>query len=231
MRAAGTNNGWGEIRVNALLRRLPALLLALLFLIVIICDGGATWLWGRLGFRIHKYDREKKTADLAVDCTTATDLCAILSLLDTSGGVPTIRTPMDAVKSSRDRILSMTFSQKPAYYMGNADLLAAVEKAYPGRNYFVFIPQADFEQVVYAAFGGRYRVNHTGGSIWKYLPAVDGYTTLYTSSVSDNGLTITSLWEGEGAYHATVRDGENLYSALFVKREDGSAYLSYLIRL
>ena len=224
-------NGWNEITSTKLLRRLPALLLALLFVVCLLCDGGGSWLRGRLGFRAHKYDREKPLYSLSLSGATATDIQKILSYLSVNDGIiQPIRTPIDAVKQNKDAILCAMFAERTEYYMGNAALLADVEKKYPGKDYTVFIPAADFARTVYANFGGRYAVKHAGTSLWKYLPAAKGYTTLYSLSLqNETKITLSSLWRGERALHATVLCGGREYTAVFIPREDGSFYLEYLI--
>ncbi len=211
-----------------------ALLLFLTTLLLVSCVAGSNVLWvrGLLGLDIGDYAAEPTEQALPVNGKTAEMLTEhITFLLDGSVHLTPFAGTDEAVKFYRDKILNAMLRSNYAHYNGNAELLARVGEVDPQLRAFTLIPAVDFENTVFRYFGGT-TVEHQNGKVFSYLSRADLYTTGIQARECGVAIEITSLEETANTYrmHFSLTDGDTRadYQAIFVKRNDGSAYFKVL---
>lgn len=191
-------------------------------------------LLARLGFDTHDYRGEKTLYVHDPESETAQTLAAMMRRLS-------VNTPMltpfsgakEAADACRDAVLNQLLERGYAQYAGNTALLAEAARAYPQMQISVLIPAADFEAVVYSAFGGSEKITNKSGSIFRYLDRIDAYTTAATPQSSSVVTTVVRCEETERTYRLTFINSLDSvvspeYFALMIKREDGSVYIRSL---
>ena len=214
-----THRGW----------MLLILLLTAVFLVSCVAGSNPLWVRGMFGIDVAQYGGEQVTQTLATDSEVAQMLCDMVGIL-TFGS--TKLTPFEstaqAVRHYRDAILNDMLRDNYALYTGNSQLLAGVTAAYPKTVITTLIPRADFENTVFRYFGGT-SVRHRDGEVFTYLSRVQAYTAPIQAWQSRVLVMPELVAETSHTYRMRFRlaiDGEisDLYTAVFVKREDQSCY-------
>ena len=128
----------------------------------------------------------------------------------------------------RDAILNDMLRDHYMQYSGNGALLGSVANEYPGEVISTLIPKEDFESTVTRCCGTA-SVRHRSGSVFNFLGRVGGYTAPIQAWESRVQILVDSLEETEHTWRMSFRlsDGveeSTAYTAVFVRREDGSCY-------
>lgn len=210
-------------------------LLLAVSLLLVSCVAGSNLLWVRslFGADIASYRSEPVIATHPSDGDIAQELCDALELL-TSGSVylKEFRTVSQAVRIYRDEILNALVRTNYASYVGDPTLTQTVGKAYPYLTAAVLIPEADFESAV-SRYLGASTVSNRSGEHFTYLSKADCYTAPMQAKALSVTIEADAPQETEHTYrmHFTLTDSDGnsaAYSALYIKRTDGPAYLRAL---
>lgn len=205
------------------------ILLTTLFLVSCVAGSNVLWIKGLFGWDVDDYASEATDRALSLDGEIAEELTDTVRMVTSDSiHLDGFRTTSQAVKLYRDAILNDMLRSNYVRYTGNTKLLTAAQGAYPYTVFSMLIPTADFENTVYRYFGGT-SVDHRNGDAFSYLDRAGAYTSVVQARACDITLSIVSLVETENTYRmcftlsdAVETSGE--YTAIFVKREDGSCY-------
>ena len=210
---------------------LTILLLILSSVLLVSCVAGpnALWIRGLFGLDVNDYFAEEPQRQLQPDGTVAAILTNMVTILvsDSIYLTPFSGTS-EAVRIYRDAILNDMLRDDYSRYTGNREALDAVERAYPYLSAATLISKNDFENVVYRYFGGT-TVSHRGTEVFSFLSRAGYYTSPMQAQECTVDVNILSLYETEHTYRMQFvltanGDASNVYTAVFVKRTDGSCY-------
>ena len=210
---------------------LTILLLLLSSVLLVSCMAGPNALWIRSIFRldVNDYFSESPLRQLQPDSTTATLLCNIVTIIvsDSIHLTPFSGTG-EAVRIYRDAILKDMLRDDYSRYTGNRQAIDAVSRAYPYLSAATLIAKDDFENVVFRYFGGT-SVSHKSGDAFSYLSRAGYYTSPLQARECTTEVEILEIYETEHTYRmqfVLTANGEtsDVYTAIFVKRDDGSCY-------
>ncbi len=212
---------------------LVLLLLTAVFLVSCVAGSNPLWIKGLFGIDVANYDAEPTEALLPTDGETAASLCDTVEiLLSGSTQLKTFRNTSQAVKYYRDAILNDMLRDHYVLYTGNTQLLSEASRCYPQVSLSTLIPKSDFENRVFRYFGGT-NVSHRDGEVFSYLSRVEAYTAPLQAWEAQVEIAVLSLEETAHTYRMsfTLSDGSAVsapYTAHFIKRDDGSAFLNSL---
>ena len=205
-----------------------------IFLVSCMANANVTWVRGMLGYDVTDYEGEEIVATLSVDDVRAEALCDMVRILSADRGIhlACFSTTDEAVAQYRDAVLSYMLRQNYSRYTGNQAELAAAAEQYPQMQLSTLIPEQDFENVVFRYFGGV-RVKNANGALYSYLKRAGCYTAPLQGRVHQTDILVLSLEETANTYRMQLqlREGDacsGTYTAVFVKRDDGSAYFRSL---
>ena len=210
---------------------LTILLLVLCTVLLVSCVAGpnALWIRGLFGLDINDYFSEDPLRQLQPDGATAAMLTNIVTIIvgDSIHLTPFSGTS-EAVRIYRDAILNDMLRDDYSRYTGNPQAIEAVSRTNPYLSTATLIAKADFENVVFRYFGGT-SVSHKNGSAFSYLSRAGYYTSPLQARECVAEVTILELYETEHTFRMQfilTANGENsdVYTAVFVKRDDGSCY-------
>ncbi len=210
---------------------LTILLLALSSVLLVSCMAGpnALWIRGLFGLDVNDYFSEAPLRQLQPDGATASLLsnmvCIIVS--DSIRLTPFSGTG-EAVRIYRDAILNDMLRDDYSRYTGNRQAIEDVSRTNPYLSAATLIAKEDFENVVFRYFGGT-SVSHKSGDAFSYLSRAGYYTSPLQARECVAEVTILELYETEHTFRMQfilTANGENsdVYTAVFVKRGDGSCY-------
>ena len=210
---------------------LTILLLLLSSVLLVSCMAGpnALWIRGVFGLDVNDYFSETPLRQLQPDGAAAAMLSNIVTIVVSDG---ITLTPFsgtgEAVRIYRDAILNDMLRDEYSRYTGNRQALDAVAKNYPYLSAATLISKSDFENVVFRYFGGT-TVSHKNGDAFSYLSRSGYYTSPVQARECLAEVNVLELYETENTYrmHFTLTaQGEtsDVYTAVFVKRSDGSCY-------
>ena len=211
------------------------LLLFLLSALLVSCTAGsnAAWIRSLLGTDVASYRSEEVKATLDPESETAQELCATMEyFLSGSVQLREFRNSIQALRLYRDEILNALMRRNYSSYVGNPTLSAAVSRSYPQITASVLIPQDDFETAASYCLGLS-SVSNGNGKLFSYLPRAACYIPPSQAKALTVRMSVRSLEETENTYRLffMLEDAEGqsaCYSAMFVKRGEGSAYLKSL---
>ncbi|MBE6599342.1 MAG: hypothetical protein E7638_07875 [Ruminococcaceae bacterium] len=188
-----------------------------------------------LGFDTYDYMGEAVTATHTGDSETAALLRPILDILITdSTELPAFDNMGDAITSYRDAVLRHMLETEYTKYSGNRRLIEEAAEEYPELQITQIIPADDFEYTVYRYFGGDVKVSHKDGGVFRYLKKVEGYICNMVPADGGVEAEIISVDETERTYRVRFRctadETTSEYTALVIKREDGTYYFKKLER-
>ncbi len=210
---------------------LTILLLVLCSVLLVSCMAGpnALWIRGLFGLDVNDYFSEAPLRQLQSDGTTAALLSNMVSIIvsDSIRLTPFSGTG-EAVRIYRDAILNDMLRDDYSRYTGNREALDNVSRAYPYLSTSTLIAKDDFENVVFRYFGGT-SVSHKNGDAFSYLSRAGYYTSPMQARECVAEVDILELYETEHTYRmqfVLTANGEasEAYTAVFVKRSDGSCY-------
>ncbi len=218
-------------------RGVGVLVLLLLFttLLLVSCMAGSDILWvrGFFGADIEEMIAEPVLQTHEVNGALAETLSQTVDIvLDDRIHLRPFRGTDEAVELYRDEILGYMLRANYQAYTGNRDAIERAEAAYPHTVFMTLIPKRDFENTVFRHFGGT-SVLHEDGTSFAYLKNASYYTTPISPRERQVTLTVQSLEETANTYRLVfiLSDGEETstpYTAVFVKRDDGTAYWNAL---
>lgn len=206
------------------------LLLTAVFLVSCVAGSNPLWIRSMFGIDAANYRQETAEATLATDGQTAEELCDVLGvLLSGSLELQPFQSTAQAVKYYRDAVLNDMLRDHYSAYTGNTALLSAAEAAYPHTVLSTLIPKADFENAVYRVFGGT-AVRHASGNVFSYLARSNAYTAPLQAWEITVGVEVRILVETAHTYRMEFvlfngTEESAVYTAVFVKREDGNPYI------
>ena len=189
----------------------------------------ALWIRGVFGLDVNDYFSETPLRQLQPDGAASAMLSNIVTIVVSDG---ITLTPFsgtgEAVRIYRDAILNDMLRDEYSRYTGNRQALDAVAKNYPYLSAATLISKSDFENVVFRYFGGT-TVSHKSGDAFSYLSRSGYYTSPVQARECLAEVNVLELYETENTYrmHFTLTaQGEtsDVYTAVFVKRSDGSCY-------
>ena len=210
---------------------LTILLLLLCSVLLVSCMAGpnALWIRGVFGLDVNDYFSEAPLRQLQPDGAAAAMLTNIVTIIvsDSIRLTPFSGTG-EAVRLYRDAILNDMLRDDYSRYTGNRTAVDAVGRAYPYLSAATLISKDDFENVVFRYFGGT-SVSHKSGDAFSYLSRAGYYTSPLQARKCVAEVTILELYETEHTYRmqfVLTANGETStpYTAVFVKRSDGSCY-------
>lgn len=210
---------------------LSILLLLLSSVLLVSCMAGpnALWIRGIFGLDVNDYFSEAPLRQLQPDGAAATLLCNMVTIIvsDSIHLTPFSGTG-EAVRIYRDAILNDMLRDDYSRYTGNRQAVDAVGRAYPYLSAATLIAKNDFENVVFRYFGGT-SVSHKSGEAFSYLARAGYYTSPLQARECTAEIEILELYETEHTYRmqfVLTANGEtsDVYTAVFVKRDDGSCY-------
>ena len=210
---------------------LTVLLLMLCSVLLVSCMAGpnALWIRGVFGLDVNDYFAEAPIRQLQPDGATATTLSNMVGIIvsDSIHLTPFSGTS-EAVRIYRDAILNDMLRDDYSRYTGNRQAINTVSRAYPHLSTSTLIAKDDFENVVFRYFGGT-SVSHKSGEAFSYLSRAGYYTSPLQARECAVEINIHELYETEHTYRmqfVLTANGEssNVYTAVFLKRTDGSCY-------
>lgn len=214
-------------------RRMFSLLLMLMmttvFLVSCVAGGSGKWFKSLLGLDVYDYIAEAVEAECEVNGALADSLSETIRIVLGNGiHLEGFQTTAQAVGLYRDRILNYMLCTNYARYTGNEAAIEAVESVYPRTVVSTLISTDDFESTVYRFFGMG-SVDHKNSGAFQYLSKAGYYTSPLCAREAETVLRVLSLHETANTYRMqfVLSNGEETsepYTALFVKREDGSCY-------
>ena len=209
-------------------------LISCIFLVSCMANANVIWVRGLLGYDVTDYEGEATVATLSTTDERVGALCAMVDILASDRGVSLecFANTGEAVSLYRDAILDFMLRQKYSQYTGNRGELDRVLAQYPQMQLSTVIPAKDFENTVFRYFGGV-SVKNASGALYSYLKRADCYTTPLQGRVYDTAIEVLSLEETQNTYRMRFvlsddASSSGNYTAVFVKREDGSAYFRSL---
>ncbi len=211
------------------------LLLLGIAVLLVSCVAGSEGLFlgGLFGKRLSGYRAEATLALHGNEEPLAGELCSALAVLCSDNvHLSEFDTPAKAVELYRDDILNSLLRSNYSAYVGHSVLSDAVLKDYPYLSASVLIPEADFENAA-ARYLGASTVSNRDGNYFAYLSRSDCYTTPTQGKALAVELTPQQIEETQSTYRVQFSLSDNdgntaAYSALFLKRSDGTAYLRSL---
>ena len=210
---------------------LTILLLALSSVLLVSCMAGpnALWIRGLFGLDVNDYFSEAPLRQLQPDGATASLLSNMVGIIvsDSIRLTPFSGTG-EAVRIYRDAILNDMLRDDYSRYTGNRQAIEDVSRTNPYLSTATLIAKEDFENVVFRYFGGT-SVSHKSGDAFSYLSRAGYYTSPLQARECVAEVTILELYETEHTFRMQfilTANGENsdVYTAVFVKRGDGSCY-------
>jgi hypothetical protein len=210
---------------------LAILLLVLCSVLLVSCMAGpsALWIRGVFGLDVNDYFLEAPLRQLQPDGAAAAMLTNMVTIVvsDSVHLTPFSGTG-EAVRIYRDAILNDMLRDDYSRYTGNRQSLDDVARAYPYLSAATLISKKDFENVVFRFFGGT-TVSHKSGDAFSYLSRAGYYTSPLQARECVTEVNILELYETEHTYRmqfTLTANGETSesYTAVFVKRSDGSCY-------
>ena len=210
---------------------LAILLLLLTSVLLVSCMAGpnALWIRGIFGLDVNDYLSEAPLRQLQPDGAAAAMLTNMVGIVvgDSIHLSPFSGTG-EAVRIYRDAILNDMLRDDYSRYTGNRDAIDATLRAYPYLSAATLISKEDFENVVFRFFGGT-TVNHKSGDAFSYLSRAGYYTSPLQARECTAEITVLEIYETEHTYRmqfVLTANGvaSSAYTAVFVKRDDGSCY-------
>ena len=210
---------------------LTILLLILLSVLLVSCVAGpsALWIRGLFGLDTNDYFSEAPLRQLQPDGAAAAMLSNMVTIIVSDGiQLSPFSGTGEAVRLYRDAILNDMVRDDYSRYTGNRQSLDDVARAYPYLSAATLISKKDFENVVFRFFGGT-TVSHKSGDAFSYLSRAGYYTSPLQARECVTEVNILELYETEHTYRmqfTLTANGETSesYTAVFVKRSDGSCY-------
>lgn len=208
-------------------------LFSALFLVSCVAGSNALWVKGILGLDLKDYRAEPVEHTLEMESKTCSELCEILDMLT----VNTLELKPFSKASKipelyRDEILNTMLCEGYASYVGDPEALARVAKDYPNATYSTLISEEALETQLSRYFGLQ-SVDHTDGQMFTHLERSGYYTFSYSVWNDETEIRPLVLEETYHTYRlqfCVVRGEESssVYTAIFVKRDDGTCYLRAL---
>lgn len=201
------------------------------------CSGGGsiyTSIMSAFGFDMNDYGAEDILRVLGPEDEGYEGIVKIIGILTLdSARIAPFENPRDAASGNRDAILNYMLNTSYAAYSGNSELLSMASEEYPQYNITTLIPEGDFESTVYRFFGGNSSVKHENSARYMYLERVGAYTAAGQPLSVTVTVNISNCVETDHTYRVafTLTDEtENTasYTAMIMKREDGTMYMRYL---
>ena len=213
------------------------LLFSALFLVSCVAGSNALWVKGILGLDLKDYRAETVEHTLDPESALCKELCETLDMLTVNSTELTpFSKPSKIAELYRDEILNTMLCEGYAAYVGNPEAIEAVASDYPNATYSVLISEEALETQLSRYFGVQ-SVDHADGEMYDHLDRSGYYTFSYcvwNDETEIRPLTLEETYHTYRLQFCVVRgEGEaqecsSVYTAIFVKRDDGTCYLRAL---
>ena len=177
-----------------------------------------------------KPHEESVVRSLPTDGEVADTLCEMIRMLTVNSPVlPEFDNITEAMEKCRDSVLYYMLTKNYGKYTGDIEKLDYAVSVYPQMQIMNLIPAREFEETVYAAFGGTKKITHESGRLFVYLDKIAAYTSVTMLDDDPVKVNVIELAETENTYRMKFRcDAGGVtsseYRAIFVKRDDGTVY-------
>lgn len=213
---------------------LVLVLLCSAFLVSCMASANVTWVRALLGFDVTDYEGEAAIATLSAEDERCGELCEMIGILSADRGtrLEAFENTSQAVSIYRDAILGYMLRENYSRYTGNRAELDRAASAYPQMHLSMLIPKSDFENTVFRYFGGV-SVKNESGALYSYLNRAGCYTAPIQGQTHYTSIQVQSLEETAHTYRMkfVLSEGtetSGVYTAVFLKRDDGSCYFRSL---
>lgn len=227
-------SGYTRFRRRRTAILISVLLLTTVFMVSCMAGNSRQWFLEVLGWDVETYASETTERDVTTDDALAAKLTESVRLLvSDSIFLQPFQGTSQAVELYRDAILNALLRNNYTLYTGNSALISTAQTVYPHTVFSTLIPAADFENAVCRYFGGT-SFTHQSGNAFTYLERAKCYTSAVQPWDCHASITILSVEETANTYRMrfTLSDEtrtSDVYTGLFVKREDGSCYWKALM--
>ena len=167
---------------------------------------------------------------LSADGEVAETLCDMTRMLTVNSPIlPEFDNISEAMESCRDSVLYYMLTKNYGKYTGDIEKLDRAVAEYPRMQITNLIPAREFEETVYASFGGTKKITNESGRLFVYLEKVAAYTSVTMLDEDPIAVKVTELAETENTYRMRFRceAGDVTspeYIGIFMKRDDGTVY-------
>lgn len=205
------------------MKKILTLLLLAVLLCTVSCDAGGS-----------VYITEDIIREVPEGDPLREDVLGMLRMLSIdSADIPEFDTTKEALSLFRDSLLNYMCCENYRKYAGNSEQLAEINEKNPGLDVTAAIPAKEFESEMYRYFGGDVKIVHRSTALFTYLERSDVYVPVTAPIEAGYDAELTKLSESENSLRVEFACSANgrtkSYSALVVKREDGSMYFDALI--
>lgn len=175
-------------------------------------------------------EEEPVKATLPADGEVADKLSGMVRMLSVNSPIiPEFDDITEAMEKCRDSVLYYMLTKSYGKYTGDIEKLDHAVAEYPRMQITNLIPAREFEETVYASFGGTKKITNESGRLFVYLEKVAAYTSVTMLDDDPVKVSIVELSETENTYRMTFRceaGGVTSpdYRGIFMKRDDGTVY-------
>ena len=177
-----------------------------------------------------KYEEEVVVRQLSATSDTATELCGMIQMLTVNSPLlPEFDNITKAMELCRDSVLYYMLTENYGKYTGDIEKLDAAVEEYPRMQITNLIPAREFEETVYASFGGTRKITNENGRLFVYLDRVAAYTSVTMLDTEPVDVTVAELVETEHTYRMRITcSADDItspeYTVIFLKRDNGTVY-------
>lgn len=204
----------------------------ILFILIIItlflcsCDG----LYKALGIDKNDYSKEAVTAVLATDDELTDKLARSACIVCYGDGIVAFDSFQDKADKYIDTVLNYLVGTFYTRYSADRDMMEKFSAAYPELNINALIPVKDYENTVYAHFGGTRKAVVRSTAMYTYLDKIDAFILVGKAPDQTVDYTVREAGETENTYRLTLtfrRGGVSAgtYDVIFRKRSEGDPYI------
>lgn len=195
------------------------------------CSGGLSdYVYSLLGIDNTDYSAEPVISQLELSSPEVSELSSCACILCWGDEIICFDDFSSVASDYVDIVLNYLAGTYYSKYSADEELMNEFSKYYPELSVNTLIPQKDYENAVYTAFGGKKKAVNGSTASYTYLDKIDAY--LLTSRLDASNVTcvVYEASETEHTYRITAAFFENgetsaKYDILFLKREKGSAYM------
>lgn len=183
-----------------------------------------------LGIDNTDYAKEAVVSALEVDGEYAEYLAGLSCIVCYGDSIITFDSFSDKSVDYIDVVLNYLAGTFYSRYSADKDLLTKFSEQYPELNVNALIPLSDYENTVYAYFGGTRKAPVRSTAMYSYLDKIDAFVLVDQTPDYDIGYIIREAAETENTYRLTIDFIKNnasagTYDVIFKKRDEGEPYI------
>lgn len=201
------------------------------FLFLCSCGGGFyDAVCSVLGIDNSDYAAEAAVSEIAPDDETAVKLAELSLIVCCSDRVVTFESFSDVSSEYVDVVLNYLSGTFYSKYSADVQMMDKFSENYPELSVNALIPVSDYENTVYAYFGGNRKAAVKSTAMYSYLDRIDAFILVGQAQDIRATYTVHEAVETENTYRLTVsyfKNSDNMgtYDIIFRKREDGEPYI------